>query len=137
MFDFLKKKTEYVEVSKPLTKEEALAFLMTQDVSLDELCDLSIKALGNVFDTTPLSKDEEYVMFKEMGKIEGLSEYMADTMSRDIKRAFGSDPRVQEQVRGAYSRTLYFRSLMNRKSPDSEPVKPEQLSSDRYAGGSD
>ena len=123
---------------KALTKEEALEFLGTQELSIEEISGLAIKTLGSLFTNERLSKQDEFNLFEKISEIEGVEEYFRDTMSRDLKRFFAAaDPKQQEQVRGAYARTLYFRGLLNRKSPQDDLNKPPQLSSGRYAEGSD
>ena len=121
----------------PLTKEEALAFLETQDVTIEDISSLAIKTLGALFTNETLTKQDEYDIFDKIAEIPGVEDYFRDTMSRDLKRFFAAqDPSVQNQVRGAYSRTLYMRSLLNRK-PDGSVQKPLQMGGDRYASGAD
>ncbi len=121
----------------PLTKEDALAFLETQDLSIEEISSLAIKTLGSLFTNETLTKQDEYDVFDRIAEIPGADEYFRDTMSRDLKRFFAAqDPSAQNQVRGAYSRTLYMRSLLNRKD-DGKVQKPLQMGGDRYHVGAD
>lgn len=120
-----------------LTKEEALAFLETQDLTIEDISSLAIKTLGALFTNEILTKQDEFDIFDKIAEIPGVEDYFRDTMSRDLKRFFAAqDPSVQNQVRGAYSRTLYMRSLLNRKA-DGSVQKPLQMGGDRYATGAD
>lgn len=131
---FFKKK----EALLPLTKESALAFLATQDLTIHEISTLAIDTLGTLFTNERLSKQDEFNLFDKIGEIAGSEDYFRDTMSRDLKQFFAAiDPNQQQQVRGAYLRTLYWRSLLNRKSINDTPNKLPPIGSDRYAAGSD
>lgn len=121
-----------------LTKEKALAFLEQQDLSLEEVSSLAARTLGPVFSNERISKQDEFEMFNKMAEIPGIKEYMRDTMSRDLKRFFSAiDPKQQDQVRGAFSRALYWLGLMDRKHPNEKGEPLPKLNSDRYAAGAD
>lgn len=131
-------KKQVAKEIKALTKEEALAFLSAQKISLEELSELVIDSLGDVMAGEYTSKQDEFNIFEQIGAIDGIDEYLRDTLSRDLKRFFASqDPKQQEQVRGAYARSLYWRSMLHRKTPQDPPNKLPQLGSDRYAYGAD
>ena len=120
-----------------LTKEEALAFLEMQDLTIEDISSLAIKTLGPLFTNEILTKQDEYDIFDKIAEIPGSEDYFRDTMSRDLKRFFASQSdAAREQVRGAYSRPLYMRSLLNRKE-DGSVQKPVQMGGDRYHTGSD
>lgn len=139
----VKKKPATVRKGKPTvykipSKAEALAFLETQDLTIDEISTLSIKTLGPLFTNERLTKQDEFAVFNKMAEIEGINEYFRDTMSRDLKRFFAAaDQRQQDQIRGAHLRVLYFMSLLNRKDVDDKPSKIPPIGADRYAGGAD
>lgn len=57
---------------------------------------------------THIDKEEEDAIFAELAKVEGLSEYLRDTMNLDIMRYFQCTPEQQQLVKGAYMRTWNF-----------------------------
>lgn len=120
---------------KPLSKEEALAFLKTQELTVDDLTDLSIRVLGNLFDKDPVHKEDEIRIWQEAKKIEGFSEYLLSTMSRDVKRHFQSFGEAQREVRGSYARTLYFLSLLRKRETSEMEKDLPKLGGDRYHYG--
>lgn len=139
MFGFERREKEPATTPEPtITKEIALAFLQNEDLTVEDISELAIKTLGPLFTNERLSKQDEFQLFNKISELPHAQDYMRDTMSRDLKRFFAAtDPRHQDQIRGAHMRVLYFMSLMNRKDPNDTPGKLPQLGSDRYAGGAD
>lgn len=131
-------KKTIIQAAPQLTKEAAINFLESEDLTMEEISSLAIKTLGPLFTNERLTKQDEFEVFNKISEIENVEEYFRDTMSRDLKRFFAAtDPKQQEQVRGAYSRALYFRSLLNRKDLNDSPSKLPPIGADRYATGAD
>jgi hypothetical protein len=121
-----------------LTKEVALKFLAEQELSMEEIAELGMKTLGTLFTNERVSRQDEFQIFDEISKIEGIENYLRDTMARDVKRYFtASDDHGRDQVRGAYARTMYWRSLLNRKDVNDTPSRIPPIGADRYGSGSD
>lgn len=134
--NFFKKESSSITPTV-LTKESALAFLKTQDCTMEDISDLAIQTVGPLFADERISREEEFVIFEQMNKIEGLDDYLRNTMSKDVKRYFqASSEKEREQVRGAYARALYFRGLLHKKTLEAPVAKqPHILANDRYAFG--
>lgn len=76
------------------------------------------------------SKQEDELLFEDLRKIEGFSEYLTNTLASDKDRYFSAgSPMEQLMVKGAYNRTLYLRSKLRDRKLDKE-VK---LDSPRHA----
>ena len=54
------------------------------------------------------SKEEESLLYKELGKVEGIQQYLKSTLAQDIKRYFLSPKESQEFIKGQYNRTRYI-----------------------------
>lgn len=122
---------------KTITKDEALAVLEEQNLSMEELSSLCIKTLGPLFTNERLTRHEEFELFEKMSAIDGIEEYLRDMMSRDLKRYFAATKDQQDQIRGAYMRAMYFRAMLNRKNADDDLKRPPLLANDRYIDGAD
>lgn len=60
-----------------------------------------------------ITKDGAKEIYASMGNIDGLLDHLRDTMVNDIKRYFAAQTDAERQIiRGAFSRTSYFRSLI-------------------------
>ncbi len=63
-----------------------------------------------------LDQGQRDLIFKDMSQIDGLMEYLRDTMSMDIKRYFSAPIEQQQIIMGAYHRTKYFYDLCVKNS---------------------
>ncbi len=60
-----------------------------------------------------ITKDGAKEIYAQMGSIDGLLDHLRDTMVNDIKRYFAAQTDTERSIiRGAFSRTSYFRSLI-------------------------
>lgn len=74
-----------------------------------------------------IEKGEERKLFDKLLEVEGLGEYLRLTMARDLQRHFvAATPIEQMNIRGAFSRTLYLKSLLTKKTS-------KELKGPRYA----
>lgn len=78
----------------------------------EEVLNLALDSIGD-FTDLKLDKKFEKEVFDNVAGIDGVKEYLRDTIAQDVKRYFkASTDSERDQVRGAYSRTLYLRSLI-------------------------
>jgi len=73
----------------------------------------------NPLDST-IDKKEEARLFQELSHIEGIDDYLKQTMGMDIMRYFSVDSGasgedIRAQIKGAYNRTQYLRKLILRE----------------------
>lgn len=79
-----------------------------------EVLDLYIQTVGNPLDTD-VNKEEEIQLFRELSKVEGLDDYLRDTMGEDIKRSFmAQDDVSRATIKGGYARTMYLRAMLKK-----------------------
>ena len=86
--------------------------------------DSATEILSNLvsFDFTPdpTFRKNERVIFSKIKEIEGVQEYLAETLARDIRRHFNAQNDIERAtVKGAYARTLYLKAQL----ADEKPVK--------------
>lgn len=99
--------------------------LAKQYLTEDDLATLLIESVEDVTQT----KEEEEILFEDLRGIEGLHTYLARVMLNDKNRYFAAgSPMEQVLTKGAYNRTMYLKSKLNKKI-----VKPEKLASPRTA----
>lgn len=67
-----------------------------------------------------IDKDEEKRIWTEVGKIDGVHEYLRLMMSRDLKLHFSTKKENQDIVRGAFYRTEYISNLLKKYALDSK-----------------
>lgn len=63
-----------------------------------------------------LDKLEEANIWKEIAKIEGVSEYFRLLLSRDMRTYFNTPKEQQDLVKGAFYRTEYFSKLLKKNN---------------------
>jgi len=122
MLDKLMNKLGYIHESKirdidsePLTEDEV--FALSADVLIDQYGE-------------NIEKKEEKKLFEKLAENEDFMPYLRATAANDIRRFFqATDPRQQLETRGAYARTIYFKSLLAGKKNKA----PTKLAGKRYA----
>lgn len=68
-----------------------------------------------------VDRDSEKKLFEKLAEVEGFADYLREMLSNDIIRYFkATTPMEQLMARGAYSRTLYLKSLLSLKKKDKE-----------------
>lgn len=79
-----------------------------------------------------IDKKFEAKLFQDLGSIEDIDDYLKDTMGMDIRHYFltpigreGDEQRAQ--IKGAYSRTKYFRTLILRERKMLEMKKEKKV----------
>jgi hypothetical protein len=66
-----------------------------------------------------INKDEEEIILKELGKIEGLQEYLRAVLARDMRMHFAAqNPKEQDMIKGAYFRTEWLKKKIANYSVD-------------------
>lgn len=86
------------------------------------------KLLNSVADTLYgtdhfIDKKVEKELFEKLVEVEGFMEYLRATCEADIHRYFtATNEKERDMIRGAYSRALYFKSLLVNKA-DKETMK--------------
>lgn len=55
-----------------------------------------------------IDKEEEDRIFKEIGAIDGISEYLRCLLARDMRLHFNSGKESQDTIKGAFHRTEWF-----------------------------
>lgn len=89
---------QVVEVDKKLTEIE--------------LCERLAALMGDL-NSVEITKDGAKEIYKDMGKVDGATDAYLEAMMNDIKRYFAAQTeKERDTIRGAFSRTAYFRSLM-------------------------
>lgn len=63
-----------------------------------------------------INKEDEARVWEEIGKIDGVGEYLRSVLSRDMKFHFTCPKDQQDMVRGAFYRTEYFSKLLKKHS---------------------
>lgn len=63
-----------------------------------------------------LDKKEEARIWAEISQIEGVSEYLRQMKSRDMKLHFSCPKDQQDMVHGAFYRTEYFLNMLKKNS---------------------
>ena len=58
-----------------------------------------------------VSKEQEIAIAKQLSEVEGLADFLKQTLGADMRRYFAATPAAQEQIKGAFSRTSYILSL--------------------------
>jgi len=81
----------------------------------------------NPLDST-INKEEEAKLFQDISHIDGIDDYLRQTMGMDIVRYFNlpSDAEGEElraQTKGAYNRTQYLRKLILRERAMEEKTR--------------
>ncbi len=75
-----------------------------------ELAAALAEKLGDI-QSVEITKDGAKEIYQHMGNIDGLLDHLRDTMVNDIKRYFAAQTDIERSIiRGAFSRTSYFRS---------------------------
>lgn len=99
MFDFLKKEEDIpLDVRQLKLTDKELIYLIDKAFNEPQPVDAVI------------DEDDEKRIFKELGHIDGLQEYLRLTMARDKDRYFQSQPGLQMmQIQGAYMRMAWLR----------------------------
>jgi hypothetical protein len=87
---------------------------MAKKLTEQEAFEQYLGVIGNPMDVD-LDKDETVRLFAELAKVDGIDDYLRDTMGEDLKRYWlAQDDLARAQVKGAYSRTMYFRGLLKK-----------------------
>lgn len=76
----------------------------------DEILHELIEAMDNPV-AAFVSREEEAEVAKALSEVEGLPDFLKQTMGADMRRYFNATPEEQKQVKGAFARTAYFLSL--------------------------
>lgn len=110
MFDFLKKKDDIpFDVRQLELTDKELIYLIDKAFNEPQAAD------------TTIDEEEERRIFKELGSIDGLQEYLRLTMSRDKDRYFQSQPGLQMmQIQGAYMRIAWIRKKIMQEEKTKE-----------------
>lgn len=99
----------------------------------EELIELSITIFSYGEDTP--DKEMEAEMFEDLSGVENFMEYLRQTMFNDVNRYFSASSEAnRNQVKGAYSRSMYLRSRVmkaNEKKKEGDS-KPRSLAMSRY-----
>lgn len=104
-----------MNIKRNLAKKLAKQYLTEDDLA---------QLLVEYVESSNQSKEEIDLMFEDLKKVEGFQEYLSNTLSADKDRYFGAgSPMEQLMVKGAYNRTLYYRSKLREKK--GEVVKLE------------
>lgn len=95
----------------------------------EDVFGLALRVLGDVW-ADRVDKKAEKELFSRMAEVDGIQDYLRATLSDDVKRYFqaSSEPE-RDQIRGAFNRTLYFRSLLKAPAPKKEE-KPKKAKRD-------
>jgi hypothetical protein len=125
-FGYIKKSE--LEKHGYVSKDGIFDYLMKNPLSEEQLLQLYAKTMKEIFGEN-IDKEHEENMFKQLSAVDGFSDFLRSTLTRDLQRYFAATtPLEQLQIKGAYSRTLYFRSNLNKKD------KPApKLDNKRYA----
>lgn len=67
-----------------------------------------------------INKEDEALILKELGKIDGLHEYLRGLMARDMRLHFTSSKEQQDLIRGAYFRTEWLAKKISQASLDTK-----------------
>lgn len=118
MLNFWKKKTQ-IEPPRPVEPERN--FLLEFAEYIGDI---------HEYKTDP---EEEDRMFKELGSIDFLQEYLRSSIARDMQRYFAATTEEQRLlIKGAIARTSYLRSRI--ASREDHKVIPTKMKGLRYAG---
>ena len=79
---------------------------------IDEII-LELKELTDFDDIDPKIEAQ---IFKDLATVDGLQEYLSQTLAQDLKRYFQSPPGAQLLVKGAFNRTLYLKNKIKKHS---------------------
>jgi hypothetical protein len=83
-----------------------------------ELGSMYAESIGDISEYV-IDKDQELLLFKDLATIDGLGSYLRATVAKDMQRYFAAeDDRQRNIIRGAMSRTMFFRSSLRSKSND-------------------
>lgn len=78
-----------------------------------EVVDMNIDTtedLGDLFEND-LTTEQEWAIFKDLAKIDGIERFLRDIMVKDMRRHFASTTeKDRDMIRGAFYRTQYFRN---------------------------
>jgi hypothetical protein len=86
------------------------------------------ESLGDVTDYK-LSQEDEQRMFEDLNSVDNFSDYLRATSAKDIQRYFAAETDKQRDiVRGAVSRTLYFRGMLGRR----KEIRDTKMKGNRY-----
>lgn len=108
-------------------RQLCLWFLDKNPLTELEMAELTVKSFDLY--TIDENKEEERDLFKRLGEVEGFTQYLRDTMNRDIRRYFNaSSPMEQLSARGAFNRTNYLKGLLNRKEAEKKITKKLKVS---------
>lgn len=115
-----------------LTKDKVLAYLEKHPLTEQELLGMYVMSLPK--DCEILTKKEDISLFERLSQVEGLSDYLAMTIHKDMQRYFSAgSPMEQIQIKGAASRTIYLKSKLGLKK-EVVTKKAKKLFGTRYAG---
>jgi hypothetical protein len=77
-----------------------------------ELAAMIADKLGDV-DSMDITKEGVSEIYDALSGIEGLVDYLSDTMNKDIRRYFAAQTdKERDLIRGAFARTSYIRALV-------------------------
>lgn len=93
----------------------------TKKMTLDEIMEAFVETMGNPLDYE-INKDEQFALFVDLGKVDGLEDWLRTAMGEDIKRHFkaGTDEQ-RAHVKGEFGRTLKI-LVMLRKTREMEAL---------------
>ncbi len=87
-------------------------FWQKKEMNEIELSAALAEKMGDI-QSVEITKDGAKEIYAQMGNIDGLLDHLRDTMVNDIKRYFAAQTDIERSIiRGAFSRTSYFRSLI-------------------------
>jgi hypothetical protein len=95
--------------------------------------DINAVLLSSIFDRwsrEKFPKDAQDEVIDIFRKHPVLKEYFDWSIAQDVKRFYSATPQEQDMIRGAVSRTRYFRTLC--VVPREEESKPQKLNLKRY-----
>ena len=79
--------------------------------------------LGDATDNS-LSKELEENFFSDLAKIDNATKYLRATASTDMQKHFGAaDQKQADLIHGAFARTMYWASMVERQRKPKEEVK--------------
>lgn len=76
----------------------------------DEILQELVQAMDNPV-AAAVDKKQEASVAQILSEVEGLPQFLKETMGADMRRYFSAAPEEQRQIKGAFARTAYIYSL--------------------------
>jgi hypothetical protein len=95
----------------PFKKEIVIKTIeIDRDLTEIELATKLAEKLGDI-DAIEITSEASVEIFRALGNVDGLLDYLRDTMCNDIKRYFAAtNDKDRDIIRGGFSRTSYIRA---------------------------